>query len=339
MTERVVCYGELLLRLAAPGREPLLDSRRFEVHVGGAEANVAVSLARLGHRVDQVGTVAANALGDAALGELRRHGVGTDLIRRENGRMGLYFLATGAMQRPSEVLYDRADSAFARCPQPSRPWPEILEGADVLHVSGVTPALGPACADAVLAAMQAARAQKVFTVFDGNYRARLWHGREAQAPAIIRGLMAEADLILGDQRDIAVALGWSPPEGDPAQQFAAAAQLAFETFPNLGMLASTIRLQRSVDHHSLSAILVRRDAEPLRAGPFELNGIVDRIGAGDAFAAGLLHALRNGDDEATCLRFALAAACLKHSLPGDFNLVDRATITHLVEEGRFDVRR
>ncbi len=339
MTERFLCFGELLLRLAAPGREPLLHSRKFDVHVGGAEANVAVSLARLGNTAEFISTVADNALGEAAIGELRRHGVDTRRVRRGNGRMGLYFLAVGAGHRASEVLYDRADSAFVRTPQPEQSWDELLADVTCLHVSGITPALGDACATTALAAMQAARRLGVFTVFDGNYRARLWRAGSGDAATIIRSLMAEADLILGDHRDIAVALDWQVPDDEQPKQILAAAERAFDVFSNLSVLASTIRDQHSVDHHSLGAVLIRRGEALLHAGPFDLSAIVDRIGAGDAFAAGLLHALRSGRSDHQALRYGLAAACLKHTVPGDFNLVDDQTIADLVDQGRFDVRR
>ena len=150
----IVCFGELLLRLGAPGRQMLLQSPVLDVHVGGAEANVAVSLARFGHDARMVGVVADNALGEAALGELRRHRVDTRAVQQVAGRMGLYFLTPGAIQRPSEVLYDRADSAFARVGGGTHDWPALLAGADWLHVSGVTPALGQRAADVVLAAVR-----------------------------------------------------------------------------------------------------------------------------------------------------------------------------------------
>jgi 2-dehydro-3-deoxygluconokinase len=174
MSARIVCFGELLLRLAAPGRERLLQTPRLDVRVGGAEANVAVSLAHFGHHTAMVGTVADNALGEAALGELRRHGVDIDGVLRRQGRMGLYFLATGAGHRPSEVLYDRADSAFANTGSGHYDWPAALAGAAVLHVSGVTPALGRTTADTAIAAARAARAAGAMVSFDGNYRPKLW---------------------------------------------------------------------------------------------------------------------------------------------------------------------
>lgn len=170
---RILCFGELLLRLGAPGHALLLQQPRLDVHCGGAEANVGVSLAHFGHEVAMVSTVADNPLGAAVLGELRRHAVDTRHVRRVDGRMGLYFLTTGAIHRPSEVIYDRADSAFALAPADAYDWPRLLEGVQWLHLSGVSPALGADVAQATLAAARAARAAGVKVSFDGNYRPKL----------------------------------------------------------------------------------------------------------------------------------------------------------------------
>ncbi|MET0717718.1 MAG: sugar kinase [Pseudoxanthomonas sp.] len=339
MRGHVVCFGELLLRLGAPGKQLLLQSPCLEVHTGGAEANVAVSLARFGHRADMVGTVADNALGEAAAGELRRHGVDTRGLRRAPGRMGLYFLTPGAIQRPSAVLYDRADSAFARLGGGEHDWPILLAGADWLHVSGVSPALGQLAADRTLQAVQAARAAGVKVSFDGNFRPKLWEAWQGNAAAILREIMAEADLLFASHRDIEVVLGQSFAQPTSEERFLAGAQAAFAAFPRLQRMAATIRVQRSVDHHALSAIDARRDGGSHATPVYELASIVDRIGTGDAFAAGVLHGSISGMDDAQGLRFGLAAACLKHSLPGDFNLLGVDEVDALVAEGGFDVRR
>ena len=207
MSGRIACFGELLLRLGAPGRELLLQSPRLEVVVGGAEANVAVSLARFGHPVAMLGTVADNALGHAALGELRRHGVDTAPVRLAAGRMGLYFLATGAGYRPSEVLYDRAGSAFATAPADAYDWPALLRGAGWLHVSGVTPALGPPTAAAAADAVRAAVAAGLRVSFDGNFRPSLWAAWGADPAPLLRPLLDGAEIAFeGADRLIAVEL-------------------------------------------------------------------------------------------------------------------------------------
>lgn len=341
MSHRIVCFGELLLRLAAPGRELLLQSPRLQVHVGGAEANVAVSLARFGHAVAMVGTVADNALGAAAVAELRRHGVETGAIRAAPGRMGLYFLAAGAGLRPSEVLYDRAGSAFALAAPDDYDWPTQLAGASWLHVSGVTPALGAATARAASDAVTAARSAGVPVSFDGNFRPTLWAAWDGDPATILRPLLEGASIAFADHRDIDVVLGASANDesGSHARRFAAAAARAFEAFPRLQRIACTVRAQDSVDHHSLGALMATRNGELIRVDDRNLPGIVDRIGGGDAFAAGVLHGLASGWDDDASLRFGHAAACLKHSVPGDFNLVGSDDVMALVDGGRLDVRR
>ncbi len=340
MTDRIVCFGEVLLRLAAPGRQLLLQSPLLDVHIGGAEANVAVSLARFGHCSELLGTLADNALGDAALGELRRHGVRVDRLRRTEGRMGLYFLTHGAALRPSEVLYDRAGSAFATATPADYDWPRLLSGARLFHLSGVTPALGRASADTAIAAARAARAAGAMVSFDGNFRAKLWAAWDSDPGTILHALVGQADIAFADYRDIGVILGEDPQiTGEPEARFAAAAARAFAAFPDLRRIATTVRIQHSVDDHSMSALMATRAGE-LHATPTRpLHGIVDRIGAGDAFAAGVLHGLLSGMEDAESLRFGLAAACLKHSIPGDFNLAAAADVRALMHDERLDVRR
>ncbi len=339
MGTRVVCFGELLLRMGAPGRQLLLQSPTLEVCVGGAEANVAVGMRHFGHESAMVGLVADNALGEAAAGELRRHGVDTGYVQRQDGRMGLYFLTTGALQRPSEVLYDRADSAFARAGGGSHDWNAILQGADWLHVSGITPALGQQAAANTLAAMQAARALGVKVAFDGNYRPKLWESWAGRPRETLFALMQQADLLFANHRDMEVVLGESFEQATSEARFTAAAERAFQAFPQLGQMAATVRHQSSVDHQQLGAISVLRDGTVVQAPAWELAAVVDRIGTGDAFAAGVLHGRLTGMAAADGLRFGLAAACLKHSIPGDLCLVRKSDVEALLGESALDVRR
>jgi 2-dehydro-3-deoxygluconokinase len=336
---RVVCFGVLLLRMSAPGRELLLQHPQLAVHAGGAEANVGVSLAHLGHAVAVVSTVPANPLGEYAVGELRRHGVDTTAVRRTEGRMGLYFLTTGAVQRASEVVYDRADSAFANSSAADYDWDTLLAGAHWLHLSGVSPALSPAMAQATLAAARAACARGVKVSFDGNFRPSLWARWQGDAPGILRELFACADLVFADYRDIGVVLGGDFKQGDVRERVDAAAAQAFAAFPRLQWMACTQRTPHSVDNHALGAMLVGRDGTRAVAPTREMLGIVDRIGGGDAFAAGILHGMMRGFAPDAIVRFGLAAGCLKHSIPGDFNPVSEADIMALTGEERFDVRR
>lgn len=336
---RVICFGEVLLRLGAPGRQLLLQTPQLEVHVGGAEANVAVSLAQLGHAAAMVSTLPPGPLGGAALGELRRFGVDTRHVALRDGRMGLYFLVNGALQRPSEVLYDRAGSAFALADPAGYDWPRILDGADWLLVSGVTPALGAACARAAQEAVEAATRAGVPVAFDGNYRSKLWDCWDGQPPARLRALCAHVDLLFASHRDIDVMLGDAGRSGSPLDLTLGAAERAFAAFPRLRRMTTTLRTQHSVDHHALSAVMVTRDGALSQTDEYELPQIVDRIGTGDAFAAGVLHGLMCGQDDASALRFGLAAACLKHSIPGDFNRVSVADVAALVADSGYSVRR
>lgn len=319
----VVCFGEVLLRLASPGRELLLQSPRLDVTVAGAEANVAVALSSFGHEARMVSLLPDNALGRAALGELRRHGVDTRGIDFAPGRMGLFFLTHGAVRRPSEVLYDRSDSAFARGAGSARVG-EALKGADWFHVSGVTPALNRGTADAAIAAVVAAQAAKVPVSFDGNYRSKLWETWRDQAPAILRRMFEHADVVFGDDRDIALVLG-ATFDGSPEERRVRAAAAAFQAFPRLKRIACTVRAQSAVDAQDYGAVMFTRSGVH-HAPAVALSGIVDRVGTGDAFAAGVLHGLLSGEGDAEALKFGLAAAVLKHSIPGDFLTLSAAEV-------------
>jgi 2-dehydro-3-deoxygluconokinase len=335
----IVCFGEILIRLSAPDNELLLQSPRLSVHFGGAEANVAVSLSRLGSAAHMVSFVPDNALGRAALDELRRYGVDVEGVGFALGRMGLYFLTPGAMLRPSEVTYDRAGSAFALAAPDSVDWHEALRGAAVLHFSGITPALGPNAAAAALRAAKAARGQGVAVSFDGNFRGKLWAAWGGDGPAVLRDLLANADLAFVDDRDIALVLGHKFAATDPSERGREAARAAFAAFPDLARVASTFRVQHTVDHHELSAVMFTRAGGEFAARARPLVGIVDRIGAGDAFAAGLLHGLRVQMSDQDALEFAHAAACLKHAIPGDFNLAGEGDVKGFLGQAGLDVRR
>ncbi|MGE4069944.1 MAG: sugar kinase [Lysobacterales bacterium] len=339
MSLQMVCFGELLLRLGAPGRQLLLQSPQFEVHFGGAEANVAASLAQWGHEVLMVSTVASGPLGAAAVGELRRFGVNTRGVHSGDGRMGLYYLINGAIHRPSEVLYDRADSAFARADPSSYDWKSLLAKTGWLHLSGVTPALGERAAAAAQDAATQACELGVRVAFDGNYRSRLWDAWNGHPRARLSALVENCELLFASDRDIAVLLDSEERSDDAGERFRSAAARAFAAFPRLQRMASTIRLQHSVDHHSLSAIMADRSGRLQQTPRYEITPIVDRIGTGDAFAAGVLHGLATAMDDATALHFGLGAACLKHSIPGDINRVSADDVDAFVADRGFHVRR
>jgi len=332
----IVCFGELLLRLTAPGRELLLQSGRLDVHVGGAEANVAVGLARLGHAAAMVSRVPDNALGDAAAGHLRRYGVDASAVATGPGRMGLYFLSPGAGARAAEIVYDREGSSFALAGAADFDWDALLDGADLLHLSGITPALGQRSAYAAIAAAEAARAKGVTVSFDGNYRAQLWQRWAGDPQAILTRLVGSADILFGNHRDIALLLG-RDFRGDGEARRREAAEAALAAFPQLRLIASTARHIVDADTHRIAARIDGRQGSA-QTEEMVVAGIVDRIGAGDAFAAGVLHGLRTGLDLDGIVHAGLALTCLKHSLPGDSSLFRPADIAAFLA-GERDVRR
>ena len=336
MAGKIICFGELLLRLTAPGRELLLQSGRLDVHVAGAEANVAVGLARLGHNTAMVSRVPANALGDAAAGALRRYGVDTTGVATGEGRMGLYFLSPGAGLRPSDILYDREGSAFALAGPEDFDWDALLDGADLLHLSGITPALGPRSAEAAKAAALAAKAKGVPVSFDGNYRAQLWRRWDSDPAAILQALVAQADILFGNHRDISLLLGRAF-SGEGPERRREAAEAAFDAFPGLKLIASTARHVTDADTHRIAARLDGREGAA-QTVEVAVPGIVDRIGAGDAFAAGILHGMLSGYDLDRTVHAGLALTCLKHSLPGDASLFTERDIGAFLA-GELDVRR
>jgi 2-dehydro-3-deoxygluconokinase len=327
----------MLIRLSPPGRELLLQSPRLEVVFGGAEANVAVGLAQLGREARMASVVPDDALGRAALRELRRWGVDVQGVRFGDGRMGLYFVMPGGGPRSAEVLYDRAGSAFSIADPDFIDWQRALSGAAWLHLTGVTPATGAAGAAAALRAAEVANDLGVKVSFDGNYRGRLWAKRAGEAPAILRELLSYANLAVVTDRDLGMVLARDFGPGDELARRGRAAAAAFEAFPRLTTVASLLRTAHGADHHDLSAVLFTREASVV-AERLAVRDIVDRIGAGDAFAAGLLHGLLQGDAPAAVLACGLRCAAHKHGVPGDFGL---ATVADLAafDEAWTDVRR
>lgn len=331
----IVCFGELLIRLSAPGRTLLMQTPALDLYVGGAEANVAIGLANLGHRTAMVSAVPANALGAGAVAFVRGQGVDTSRIVMRDGRMGLYFLSPGAGLRASEILYDRAGSSFATAPTDAFDWAVLLAEASRLHLSGITPALGPVPAAAAIAAAEAATALGVPVSFDGNYRARLWEAWDSKPRAILSKLIGHADILFGNHHDVALLLGKAFP-GDGEGRRQAAADAAFAAFPRLKIIASTARHVEDADRHRISARIDTPDAR-VQTEEVLVSGIVDRIGAGDAFATGVLHGLSQGGIEHAA-RVGLTLACLKHSLPGDASLFGQGDIDACMA-GKLDVRR
>lgn len=333
----IAFFGEVMLRLSPPGRELLLQTPKLEVNVGGAEANVATGLACLGHATRMISAVADNPLGGAVINELRRRGVDTSTVASGEGRLGLYFLTPGAGLRASEVVYDRAHSVFATRPADSWDWGRLLDGATRLHLSGITPALGHNTAQAAIAAAEAASAKGIPVSFDGNYRAKLWEAWDSDPRAVLTQLIGHADVLFGNHRDVSLLLG-KPFSGEGSDRRREAAEAAFAHFPKLQTIASTARHVDDADSHRLSARVDTRGGAH-QTDEVLIAGIVDRIGAGDAFAAGVLHGLiESGGDARAAAKSGLALTALKHSLPGDASLFTRADLAAF-EGGGLDVRR
>jgi 2-dehydro-3-deoxygluconokinase len=336
MTARLVFFGELLIRLTAPGNELLMQSPALSLHVGGAEANVAIGLAHLGHDCAMVSSIPPNALGCGAVAAVRGAGVDCSAVTSHPGRMGLYFLSVGAGLRASEIVYDRAGSSFAATGPEDYDFDRLLAGAGLLHLSGITPALGPRSAEAALAAARAAKRLGVPVSFDGNYRAMLWDAWDGDPRAILSELIGTADILFGNHRDLSLVLERAfSGEGEDRRR--EAAEAGFAAFPNLRLIASTARHTVTADHHRIAARIDLREASHQTAD-VDVTGIVDRIGAGDAFAAGVLHAHLSGGDARAMAESGLALACLKHSLPGDASRFGQSDIDAF-HSGALDVRR
>ena len=331
----VATFGEIMLRLSPPGKELLFQSPRLEAVFGGGEANVAVSLAVLGHRSRWISVIPANPVGEAALRELRRYGVDTGFVVRGGRRLGLYFAETGANARPSQVIYDRDGSGIAEARPGDIDWKAALAGMDAFHVTGITPALSASAADLALEAVRAARAAKLSVSVDLNYRSKLWtYGRPASE--VMRELVKHADLLVGNEEDCPKALGIGAAASggrlEPKLYEELTAAVMSE-FPNLGRVAVTLRESHSADWNGWSAVL--RSRSGFLAGPaHDIRSVVDRIGTGDAFAAGLIHGLAVFKTDAEALAFAVAASALKHSIAGDFNLAGEKDILALVRGDR-----
>lgn len=331
----ILCFGEMLLRLSASGGVPLSQARRFEAEIGGAEANVAAALAQLGHQVRMATVLPDSPLGDQAISALRRHGVDTSNVIRGPGRIGLYFLEPGSGPRPSRIVYDRDQSLFTTRAG-EFDWMSLTRGIGWLHLSGISVALGEAAAGAVQTAVSAARANGAIVSFDCNYRPSLWQGREAQAPGILMPIMREADIIFGNHRDIALLTGRELGGASEGER-RAAAELAFETFPSLRGLISTMRSIEGRAHELAARIDTAEQGQEVTA--VRIDSTVDRIGSGDAFVAGVIDGVRRGLDPARMLERGLAAAALKHSIAGDQWIGRSSDLDDFHRLGGSDVQR
>ena len=332
----IVALGEVLLRLAAPAPLLLHQAHSLEIEVGGAEANVLAALTALGYPARLLSVLPDSPLGAIATGTLAARGIGTGGVRRMPGRMGLYFLEPGHGRRPARIVYDRQGSAFAQAGPKSFDLAAALEGARLFHLSGITPALGPHAAALALAAVRQANTLGVPVCFDGNYRAQLWAAWEGEPQAILREIIDCADILIGNHRDIALVTG-ARFENEGEQRRRAAAEKAFAAFPRLQLVASTARRVIEADHHAIAARVDTRN-EAAQTEEIVVARIVDRIGTGDAFAAGALHGWLEGQSLADMVRTGLALCILKHGVAGDAAAFTQADVAAFWN-GAGDVRR
>ena len=310
--KRVVTFGESLLRLTTPGFERFLQTPNFTAVFGGAEANVAAALSSFGMDATYVTVLPENnPIADAAVAELRRFGVDTSQITRSKGRLGTYYLELGADHRAGRVVYDREYSAMALAKPGDIRWDSVFGGAGWFHTTGITPAISASAADLSLEAMRAARQKGLTVSFDLNYRRSLWKwGKSAQQ--VLTEMIAASDILLANQEHLRMVLGKDGP-----MSARAVADQALTAHSNLNAVAISLRESPDAGRHSWSACLNDRQ-EFLTSRRYDITHIVDRIGAGDAFAAGLIYGWTNLDSRQAALEFAVAASCLKHSIPGDF---------------------
>jgi 2-dehydro-3-deoxygluconokinase len=326
-------FGEIMLRLKPPGNERFFQSPSLEATFGGGEANVAVALANFGLSAGFISAMPQNELGDAAIRELRGFGVDTTAVLRAGSRIGIYFLETGANQRPSKVVYDRAGSSMAEAKPGDFDWDRILAGAKWLHITGITPALSQSAADLSFEAVKSAKSLGLTVSCDFNYRGKLWkYGKSAIE--VMSELVKFVDVGIANEEDCQKSLGVTVDVDvgsgklDRAK-YEALSEKMMEIWPNLSVMAITLRESMSAERNGWSACL--RDHNGFRSSRrFEITDIVDRVGGGDSFASALIYGLSMYDDRQQSLEFAVAASCLKHSISGDFNRVSVAEVQNLM---------
>jgi 2-dehydro-3-deoxygluconokinase len=331
---KIVTFGEIMLRLAPPAFLRFNQTRSFEATYGGGEANVAVSLANFGESVEFVTRLPDNDLGDACVSVLRGFGIKTNHVSRGGERIGIYFLETGAAQRPSKVLYDRAGSSFATIQPGIFDWKTIFAEAEWFHWTGITPAVSQGAAEVCREAILAAREMGVFVSCDLNYRAKLWKwGRPAGE--VMGELVGMCDLALGNEEDAEKVFGIKAANVDvkagnvETASYRYVCETLAQRFSSLKTVAITLRGSFSASHNTWSGVLWKDDRF-YAARTYDILPIIDRVGGGDAFMGGLIHGLRKYNEPQKALDFAAAAACLKHSIPGDFNSVSEAEVETLM---------
>jgi 2-dehydro-3-deoxygluconokinase len=332
MTKKYVTFGELMLRLSPAGHEVLFQTPRLEATFGGAEANVAVSLANYGETVEFVTALPQNPVADAAVKELRAFGVGTSHILRKGERMGIYFTETGASMRQSKVVYDRAHSSISEIPAAEFKWDDIFRGAHWFHTTGITPALSRSAAEAALEAMKAARANGVKISCDLNYRKKLWKwGRSPEE--VMTELASQVDVLIANEEDcqkcLGIELDVDVTKGSiDASKYRELARLVMARFPNVEHFAVSLRESLSADWNNWSVVMADKNGF-YTSKKYEIRDIVDRIGGGDSFGAGLIWGLCNLGGPQEAAEFAAAASALKHTIYGDYNRISLDDVKNL----------
>jgi 2-dehydro-3-deoxygluconokinase len=331
--KRVITFGEIMLRLSPPGFERFLQSPEFVATFGGGEANVAVSLAHFGLDSTYVTALPKNPIGDAAVRALRAEGVRTERIVRSGSRVGVYFTEAGASQRASTVVYDRAHSAISEMAPDAVDWDDLFTGADWFHVTGITPALGPNGSEATKRAIAAARRAGTRVSVDLNFRRKLW--TEAQAQATMRTMMQGVDVIIANEEDLQSVLGIQVPDTDVKSGqlnldgFRHAAEEVTRDF-GASLVAITLRESISASDNGWSAVIWdARNGTMVQSQRYDVR-LIDRIGGGDSFAAGLIFGIVTGRPATEALRFAVGASALKQTIPGDFNRISVEEVDRLV---------
>lgn len=332
---RFVTFGEIMLRLKSPAHERLLQSPLLEATFGGGEANVAVSLANYGLQSSFVSVLPDNDLAQACLNQLRGFGVDTSSVKRAGERMGIYFLETGSNQRASKVIYDRAHSAIAEAKPVDIDWAKAFEHAAWLHITGITPAISQQAADLSLEAVKAAKDLGLTVSCDLNYRKNLWkYGKTAQE--VMSKLVEYVDVVVANEEDFQMSLGITAGHHDvesgelDLENYKAIARQAMERYPSMKKIAITLRRSYSADRNDWQACLYD-GKDFLLSKRYELTDIVDRVGGGDSFSGGLIYGLNAYENTQDALEFAVAASCLKHTIPGDYNRVSKKEVEALMK--------
>lgn len=330
---KYLTFGEIMLRLCTPGHNRFFQSNYMEATFGGGEANVAVSLANYGEDVGFISVLPQNIIGDECIRELRRFGVDTSRIQRGDGRMGIYFLEPGANQLPSKVVYDRSYSAISLAKPGDIDWDSAFEGVKWFHITGITPAISESTMELSLEAVRKAREMGITVSCDLNYRKNLWkYGKPAHT--VMRELAKYVDIAIANEEDIQKSLMITEDvdvqSGSlDSSKYKILSEKVLEQYPNMKMIAITLRESHSADWNSWAACLHDRDSFYL-SKKYEIRGIIDRVGGGDSFAGGLIYALNHYDDKQVALEFAATASCLKHSIIGDFNRLSVSEVLNLM---------